>query len=211
MFEIYDYLPGFLAAYAILFIGTLSPGPSVAMLVGLATGQGRTPALMATLGIAFGSATINVLTILGIGLLLSEAAALTSVVRVIGALYLLYLAFGAFKNAARSTSLGSIDSRSNSLYRHVIAGYILQVTNPKAIAFWLAISSVGAVEGASYGVILLYITGGFFISFVGHAAWAVSLSSRYFREAYYRKRKWIEMSLGAFFVFAAYKLTVSER
>ena len=46
------YLPGIIAAYSILVVGASSPGPSVAMLIGLATGHGRRPALVATLGIA---------------------------------------------------------------------------------------------------------------------------------------------------------------
>ncbi|MBC7180918.1 MAG: LysE family transporter, partial [Roseovarius sp.] len=91
------YLPGILAAYAILLVAASSPGPSVAMLIGIATEHGRRPALMATLGVAVGSTTINILTMLGVGLVLSQAAWAMSALRVIGAAYLLYLAWGAFQ------------------------------------------------------------------------------------------------------------------
>ena len=74
MIDIVPFLPGFAAAYAILLVGASSPGPSVAMLIGLATSEGRAPAMIATTGIALGSATINILTMLGVGLLLSQAA-----------------------------------------------------------------------------------------------------------------------------------------
>ena len=70
MADLTPYLSGIIAAYSILLVGASSPGPSVAMLIGIATEQGRTPALLATLGIASGSMTINVLTTLGVGLLL---------------------------------------------------------------------------------------------------------------------------------------------
>lgn len=96
MTEFAIYLPGFIAAYSILLVGASSSGPSVAMLIGIATSEGRTPALMATLGIAFGSVTINILTMLGIGLLLSQVAWGMSALRIIGAAYLLWLAYGAF-------------------------------------------------------------------------------------------------------------------
>lgn len=210
MIEISPYLTGFIAAYAILFVGTLSPGPSVAMLVGLATGPGRGAALVATFGIALGSATLNILTIAGMGMILSEAAELTTFVRAIGAAYLVYLAYGAFKKAASPSSVVSTDTQLSSFSKYLFAGYLLQVSNPKAIAFWLAISSVGAVAGANLSVILIYIFGGFLISFLGHAAWAVTLSSQYCRAVYNRIRRWVELILGCFFIFAAFKLAASE-
>ncbi|MEL7282543.1 MAG: LysE family transporter [Pseudomonadota bacterium] len=93
------YLPGILTAYSILLVGASSPGPAVAMLLGISTTQGRTQSLIASLGIATGSMTINVLTMLGIGLLLSEAAWAMTALRIIGASYLIWLAWSAFRKA----------------------------------------------------------------------------------------------------------------
>ncbi len=210
LIDIGSYIPGFIAAYAILIVGASSPGLSVAMLVGIATAQGRTPALVATLGIALGSVTINILTILGVGLILSQAAWAITLLRIIGGVYLLYLAYGAFSKAIHPPSLQSLDSSYRTPMKNFVAGYLLQVTNPKTIAFWLAISSIGAVEGASLGVILLFILGGFIISFTCHGAWSLALSTGSIRAAYISGQKWIEMALGCFFTFAAYKLATSE-
>lgn len=210
MFDISLYITGFITAYSILLIGALSPGPSVALLIGIATRQGRTPALVATLGIAFGSVTINVMTLLGVGLVLSQAAWAMSTLRVIGACYLLYLGYKAFRQAVNPPKFQSVVSDERNLRSHFITGYLLQVTNPKAIAFWLAIASVGAVEGASGGVIALFVLGAFLISFVCHGVWAVALSVESIRSAYSKGRRWIEVALGSFFTFAAYKLMTSE-
>ena len=35
--DLASYIPGFMAAYLILLVGSLSPGPSVALLIGVAT------------------------------------------------------------------------------------------------------------------------------------------------------------------------------
>lgn len=211
MFEISPYLSGFIAAYMILLVGSLSPGSSVALLIGIATSQGRTPALAATLGIAFGSMSLNILTILGVGLILSQAAWAMTILKVVGAAYLLYLAYGAFsKVASGPPPLSVVSSDHRTGLKHLTSGYLLQVTNPKAIAFWLAISAVGAVEGAPAGVIGLFLLGGFLISFVCHGAWAVALSVASVREVYVAGRRGIEAVLGGFFVFAAFKIAVSE-
>lgn len=211
MTDLAPFMPGFFAAYAILLVGASSPGPSVALLIGIGTNQGRTPALIATLGIAVGSMTINMLTMLGVGLLLSQAAWAMSALRIIGALYLLYLAYGAFKKALNPPVLRAAQAERTSMLRHFITGYLLQVTNPKAIAFWLAIAAIGAVEGAPIWVILLFVLGAATISFVCHGAWAVAMSASAVRRAYTDWRRWVEAGLGVFFTFFAWKLATSER
>ena len=210
MIELAPYLPGFFAAYAIILIGASSPGPSVAMLIGIATSQGRNPALVATMGIAFGGMTINIMTMLGVGVILSQAAWAMTVLRVIGSGYLLYLAYGAFKKAAHPPKLTLTPHNRRSALRCFVTGYILQVSNPKAIIFWLAIASLGATEGAGWTVVLAFIAGAFLISFFCHGMWAVLLSSAPIRAAYTAGRRWIEAALGVFFCFAAYKIATSE-
>lgn len=209
--EIAPYLPGFIAAYAILLVGAASPGPAVAMLVGIATEQGRGPSLMAALGIAVGSMTLNILTLLGVGLLLSQAAWAMSALRVLGAAYLVYLAYGALRKALHPPALNHVDMAARAPWWYFTHGYLLQVTNPKAVAFWLAIASVGAVEGAGFGIIVLFVTGAFAISFGCHAAWGLALSARPVRTAYTKAQRGIEAFLGGFFLFAALKLATSGR
>ncbi len=205
------FLPGILAAYAILVVGASSPGPSVALLIGIATSQGRAPAMVATLGIATGSMLINLLTMLGVGLLLSQAAWAMTGLRIIGAAYLVYLAYGAFRKAINPPAVQAIKTDAQSNWRHFGVGFLLQVTNPKAIAFWLSIASIGAVDGANPEVVALFVLGAFLISFSCHGAWALAMSTRHIRAAYARGRRWIETALGVFFVFAAWKLATAEK
>jgi len=204
------YLPGFLAAYAILLVGASSPGPAVAMLLGISTNQGRGPALITCLGIATGSMTINALTMLGVGLILSQAAWAMMVLRLIGAGYLIWLAWGAFRKALNPPQVAVAKTARRSGPKLFVMGYLLQVTNPKAIVFWLAIAALGAVDGAPAPVIATFVAGAFALSFTMHAAWAVFLSSSPIRAAYAAGRRWVETALGAFFTFAAYKIATSE-
>jgi threonine/homoserine/homoserine lactone efflux protein len=211
MIELAPYLPGFIAAYAILLVGASSPGPAVAMLLGISTTQGRGPALITCFGIATGSMTINLLTMIGVGLLLSQAAWAMNLLRLVGAAYLLWLAWGAFRKALNPPKVSVEATAVQSAPALYAKGYLLQVTNPKAIAFWLAIAAVGAVNGAPAPVVAAFVAGAFVISFAMHAAWALVLSSRPVRAAYAGGRRWIEAGLGTFFTFAAFKLATAER
>lgn len=211
MTDYLQFLPAVLAAYAILLVGASSPGPAVAMLLGISMTQGRGPALITCLGIAVGSMTINILTMVGIGLILSQAAWAMSLLRVIGAAYLVWLAWGAFAKALNPPEVSVAATEVQVAPALFGKGYLLQVTNPKAIAFWLAIAAIGAVEGAPVTVVAAFVAGAFAISFSAHAVWALVLSSRPVRAAYASGRRWIEAGLGGFFTFAAFKLATAER
>lgn len=206
MADFLPFLPGFIAAYSILFVASASPGPAVAMLLGVAQGEGRRDALVACLGIAAGSATINIATLLGVGLILTQAAWAMGILRLIGGAYLLWLAYGAFRKAIKPPEIKAQAVRKRSLPRRFMAGYLLQVTNPKALIFWLAIAAVGASQGGGAPVVIAFVAGAFVISLGVHGAWALLLGSGPIRRAYAAGRRWIEAGLGAFFVLAAWKL-----
>lgn len=210
MAELLPFLPGFAAAYAILFLGASSPGPAVAMLLGIGLSHGRGPAMMATWGIATGSVILNVGTLIGVGLLLSQATWAMTVLRIIGAAYLLWLAWGAFRRAADPKEVKPAEVPRRSGPRYFAMGFLLQVTNPKAIVFWLAIAATGATEGGGPLVIAAFVLGAFLISFGCHGSWALLLSSSAIRAAYGRARRWIEGVLGVFFTAAALRLATER-
>ena len=211
MIDFAAYLPGFAAAYAILLVAASSPGPAVAMLLGIGTTRGRAPALVAAVGIATGSIVLNLGTQLGIGVVLADAAWAMTVVRWVGAAYLAWLAVGAFRKAATPPEIRVADVAPLPSWRYFVMGMLLQVTNVKAIVFWIAIASVGATTGGGAGVILAFVAGAFVVSTTIHGAWALALSSNPVRTLYARARRWVEGALGVFFAVAAFKLATTER
>ena len=210
MDNLLSFLPGFAVAYGILFVGSLSPGPAVAMLMGLSLGQGRRAALVSCLGIACGSATINLLTLLGVGLILSQTAWAMTGLKFLGAAYLAWLAYGSLRKAFAPPRIEAQTQPAQSDGALFAKGYLLQTTNPKAIAFWLAIAALGATEGAPLGLIAFFVLSCMALSFTCHAVWALALSATPVRRAYQRTRAYVEGALGAFFGFAAFKLATSR-
>ena len=210
MTELLPFLPGFGAAYAILFVAASSPGPAVAFLLGIALANGRGPALVASVGIAFGSVLINLATLIGVGLLLSQVAWAMTVLRLLGAAYLIWLAWGSLRKALNPPDLQPMEVAPMAAGKAFVAGCLLQVMNPKAIVFWLAIAAVGATEGGGPFIILAFMVGAFVVSFACHGAWALFLSSNPIRAGYAAIRRWVDGALGAFFIFAGIKLALSR-
>ena len=205
-----DVFAGFLAAYSILLVAVLSPGPAVAMLLGLGLSRGRGTAVVASVGVAAGASTIALLTMMGVGLLLQKAAWAITLLRLVGSAYLLWLAWGAFRKAIAPPRVTAMDMPPLSPGRAFLTGYLLQITNPKAIVFWIAIASVGATTGAPLAVKATFLAGAFLISLAGHGAYALALSSTPVRRAYQNARRGIEATLGLLFTFFAFKLATSR-
>ena len=92
-------------SYAAFLLGVATPGPNVLALIGTSTSVGRTVGMALAIGIAMGSLTWGLLTALGVSaLLLSYVYALT-IIKIIGGIYLLWLAYNAFKSAAVRSNL----------------------------------------------------------------------------------------------------------
>lgn len=205
------WLPGFASAYAIQAVAVASPGPGVALLLGLALSQGRASALAASLGIAVGAAGLALATTQGLGLIMAQVAWLSTVIRIAGACYLFWLAIKAWRRAMVPPSIAIAPTPGGAgLVRSFGTGLTMQLTNPKAIVFWLAIAAVGATENAPAGVVALFVAGAFALSLVGHVAYAVLLSSRPFRFAYDQARRWIEAGIGACLAWFAFRLATER-
>ena len=204
-----EYLPQLLLAWSIQLVGVASPGPGVALILGVATSRGRAASLVTALGIACGAVVLAIVTVLGLAVIFAQIAGLMTLVRLIGAAYLAYLAWTSFRKALHPPALKIGAGGERSIARTALAGFLLQITNPKAIFFWLAVAGAGGVGGAPLPVVAVFVFGAFVNSLCGHGAYALVLSSAPVRRAYGRARGWIESGLGTFFLFASYKLARS--
>lgn len=206
-----NFLPQLLLAWSIQLVGVLSPGPSVALILSVATSQGRAPSLITAFGVACASIVLSVATVIGLAALFATVAELMVIIRFVGAGYLAWLAYKSFAKAVRPTALPQeLITNAPSAWRAGLSGFILQLSNPKAIMFWLAIASVGGVGEAPIHIVVLFVLGAFVNSFVGHGGYALLLSSGPFRRAYTYASRWIEGALACFFLYASLRLAVGR-
>ena len=84
----------FAAASSILLI---IPGPTILLVVSYALGQGWRTALPMAVGVALGDFTAMTLSMLGIGALLLASATVFTLLKWIGAAYLIYLGIKLFR------------------------------------------------------------------------------------------------------------------
>lgn len=205
------YLPAFIAAYSIQAVGVLSPGPAVALLLGIGAEQGRAAALIAACGIAIGAGCLALGTAMGLGLLLQQVAWAGTALRWLGAAYLAWLALKAWQKAIIPPKVRVADVPRLAPRRLFLMGLTLQLTNIKALFFWFAAVSAGPAQTAPLPVLLTFALGGALVSLIGHGLYAIILSSRPVRHLYNAARRWIEGALGAFLGLMAFRMATERQ
>lgn len=115
----------------------LAPGPDNIFVLTQSAVRGRAAGLYITLGLCSGLLVHTAAVSLGVAALFASSAAAFNALKFIGAGYLVYLAWKAFR-AGATDILQSKDSVKRS--RHLYAtGVIMNVTNPKVAIFFLAL------------------------------------------------------------------------
>jgi len=122
------------ASTAILLI----PGPTVLLVLSYAISQGRRVALAMVAGVALGDLIAMSASLAGLGALVLASATLFTVLKWIGAVYLIYLGIKLFRSASSAT-LDDIGGATETSARKVF-GHAAAVTalNPKSIVFFIA-------------------------------------------------------------------------
>lgn len=115
----------------------LIPGPTVMMLVGYGLARGRGIALFTMPGVALGNLLAITLAFAGVGALLATSALLFTIVKWVGAAYLIWLGIGLWR--AKPEAPGKRQSHHRQKPKRIFFhAFAITALNPKSIAFFMA-------------------------------------------------------------------------
>ena len=129
-------------------------------------------------------------------------------IKIFGGVYLLWLAFKAFKSSLSESDIEAqaVIEQALSKYIYFRRAYIINMTNPKAALGWVAIVSLGLTQSSPAWVGIAIIVGTFINSLVIHILFACVFSTELMLRAYMKAGRSIQAALGVVFSFAGYKL-----
>jgi threonine/homoserine/homoserine lactone efflux protein len=123
----------FTAASAVLL---LIPGPTVLLVVSYALTQGRRVAVATAAGVALGDFTAMTLSLAGLGALLLASSTAFTVLKWIGAAYLVYLGIRLWLARPQLPDLAAEGAAPvRGIFAHA---FVVTALNPKSIAFFVA-------------------------------------------------------------------------
>jgi threonine/homoserine/homoserine lactone efflux protein len=123
-----------LASYLLVVI----PGPSVLFVISRGVALGRKAAVLTVLGNELGLFVQALLVAAGIGSIVQRSVVAYEVIRLGGAVYIVYLGVQAVRHRQALATVFDVTTERSS--RHIVReGFIVGLTNPKAIVFFTAI------------------------------------------------------------------------
>lgn len=129
----FDVALTFLAASVVL---ALVPGPDNIFVLTQSALYGRVAGLLVVLGLCTGLIVHTCAVALGVAVIFQTSALAFTVLKFLGAGYLLYLAYGAFR--AGVSDIDAQNGGSKSYGKLYVRGIVMNVTNPKVSIFFLA-------------------------------------------------------------------------
>jgi threonine/homoserine/homoserine lactone efflux protein len=181
-----------------LTVGVVSPGPSFVVVARTAIAVSRCDGLAAALGMGVGGVVFAALSLLGLQAVLARVDWLYAALRVLGGLYLIYLAAQLWRGASRPLGFGrSGDDRAGAPVRSFRVGLATQLSNPKAAIVYGSVFAAllpADVPGVTVAVLPPLI---FLIETTWYALVALIFSSERPRGAYLGWKAWIDRAAGA--------------
>jgi threonine/homoserine/homoserine lactone efflux protein len=128
--------PAVLAAFVVaaVILG-ITPGPDMTYFLSRTVAQSRAAGFAALAGASTGLVIHSILVAAGLSVLLAASATAFTILKVVGALYLAWLAVDAVRNGS-SLSLERSGGRE-SLYSVFLKGLAINLLNPKVIVFFV--------------------------------------------------------------------------
>lgn len=153
-----DTLAAFFTAAVLL---ALAPGPDNIFVLTQAALHGRTSGMAVVLGLCTGLIGHTLAVAFGVAVIFQASALAFTALKLVGAGYLLYLAWQAFR-APASAIQGEVNG-SLSLGRLYRRGIIMNITNPKVSIFFLALLPQFADPARGFLAGQMILLGGCFI------------------------------------------------
>ena len=150
-----EQLIPFLTASAIL---TISPGPDIIYVMVQGMANGKKPALITALGLATGIIVHTSLVAFGVSAIIKNSETLFFIIKLFGAIYLLYLAWQVFKSDPK-IAYSAEGIKQKTLFSLFKQGFIMNVLNPKVSIFFLAFFPGFLWEPNGNTVVQFYILG----------------------------------------------------
>ncbi|MGX5695483.1 LysE family translocator [Agromyces soli] len=115
------------------------PGPSVLFVIGRSLALGRLGGLLSVVGNALGMLPLVAAVALGVGVIVAQSVVLFTAIKIAGALYLAYLGIQAIRHRADASAAVTGRVARRSPWRLLAEGFVVGVSNPKTIAFFVAV------------------------------------------------------------------------
>lgn len=195
------------------FLLNVTPGPDMAFIMARSAQGGWPAGAAAALGVGAGTFVHIAAAAVGLSALLAASATAFTIVKLIGAAYLVWMGIAMLRGSGRHVAAGSSAPGRGTLAIFG-QGFLTNALNPKVALFFLAFLPQFIAAGAANKA-WAFVSLGLIFDLVGTAwnllvAWAAARAAA-LAGAESAVRLWLERSLGVSFVGLGLKLALAQR
>ena len=207
-----SYLAEFMTIIVVHLLAVASPGPDFAIVVRQSVSYGRSTAIFTSIGVGTGILLHVVYSILGIGVVVSQSILAFTIMKFLGAAYLVYLGLKAIRTGPSSTQhFAKTDKELPSWKKAFWTGFFTNGLNPKATLFFLALFTVIISPQTPVWVQIGY---GVYMAFAT-AIWFSGISlvfgNNKVRFLFSKAGHWFERLMGGALILLGIKLAVTSQ
>jgi threonine/homoserine/homoserine lactone efflux protein len=209
MFEYFaPYTEAFLTIAAIHALATLMPGPDFVLILRNSLSFSKRIGLFTALGSASGMIVHGTYTLLGVGVLVQEKPLIFNGVRILGALYLMYIGWRSIKAPAQvNTSYDhQVAGQSLTAFQAWRMGFLCDVLNPMVIVLFLAIFSSVLRSDTPPLIQVLFVAEAALISLTWFSLVAVMFSYTYVQKMFQKLGPWLDRTAGGILILLGLKI-----
>lgn len=206
-----------LAFFTLAVLLALAPGPDNLFVLMISAAEGRRAGFAVVAGLMLGVMVHTLAVALGLAALLAASASAFTALKLAGAVYLLYLAWGAWRAPAAALPAGDaagLPVRRAPTWRLVARGVVMNLSNPKVLLFFLAllpqfvVPERGPVALQMAWLGLLFVVAGSAV-FGAVVLAAGALRDRLLHSA--RAQRWLQRLAAGVFAALAARLALVQR
>lgn len=182
------------------FVLAIMPGPDNIFVLTESISKGSKHGLAVSLGLATGVLIHTLAAATGVSIIIQQSAIAFSIIKYIGAAYLLYLAFKAIKEKRTVFAPGKSESSDFNFGKLYRKGFFMNVLNPKVALFFVAFFPQFVSPSGFHPIWQMLILGGLFIvSTIGVFGSVAMLSGKLSRfmnnDQFWKVTKWSKVAV----------------
>ena len=178
------------------FVIAVAPGPATLSNALVAMSHGRSAGLKYGAGLTAGLAIWGVVAASGLGVLLQSSVYVLTILKILGGLYLFYLAVSSARTAVNPQNEVKIAPNAQNWF---LRGVLLNASNPKAVVAWMAALSMGLGTKPNMETLITATVLCIGIGFLVYVFYSFAFSLNPVMRAYRRLFRWVHGTMAGLF------------
>jgi len=204
------YLTEFLTVALLHLLAVISPGPDFAVVSKNSLVYSRKAGIFCSIGVGLGILIHVTYSLIGIGFIISRSILLFSIIKYLGAGYLIYIGYKSIKSKKNLMANQVKIKKQVSPWQSFKTGFLTNALNPKATLFFLSLFTLVIKTSTPLWLKLIYGAEMSIVTFLWFSIVAIILSHQSVKRRFFGVQHHVERFMGAVLIALGIKVALSH-